>query len=259
MNKIKLTDKKIEKVLDKDIKVEIDESNEFLRVKKIIIIPLKDTKLELVYDINEFKAEIEVLVDKNIVFDIFEINESSNVKVKYVYNIGENSILNVIKFYDAKCVKELTDINLNGKYANINYRLKTIATSSQVFDLYINHNNESTISNIVNNGVNVSGNITFNVEGIVSKGNINSETNQNNRIITFNDNECKINPKLLIDENDVVANHSALIGKFSEEELFYLESRGIDYETAVILLVKGFLLEDLEDKRLDKIIEKYWR
>lgn len=68
-----------------------------------------------------------------------------------------------------------------------------------------------------------------------------------------------IAPKLLIEENDVVANHSALIGRFDEEELFYLQSRGIDRNTATILMTKGFLLDGIQDDRLEKIIEKYWR
>ena len=84
--------------------------------------------------------------------------------------------------------------------------------------------------------------------------------NQNNRIINLNDKKSTINPILLIDENDVEANHAALIGKFSKEEVFYLMSRGIDYDSAINLLVKGFLYIDIkDDERINKIIDKYWR
>ena len=80
----------------------------------------------------------------------------------------------------------------------------------------------------------------------------------------MNENKCAINPNLLIDENDVSASHSALIGKFNDEEIFYLRSRGISEKNAVNLLVKGLLLSKLSltNKRkeeLENIIDKYWR
>jgi Fe-S cluster assembly scaffold protein SufB len=78
------------------------------------------------------------------------------------------------------------------------------------------------------------------------------------------DNECVINPNLYIEDSDVVANHAAAIGKFSEEELFYLMSRGIPYNDAVNLLIKGFLVGsfDINDKRIEEIkviVDSYWR
>ena len=121
-------------------------------------------------------------------------------------------------------------------------------------------NEKNTVSNIKNHGVNIKdGSIIFNVTGIVYNGIKDCTLDQDNKIVTFNQNKCTIDPKLLIEEQDVVANHSALIGKFDEDELFYLQSRGIDRTEAIILLTKGFLLENLSDERLDHIIEKYWR
>ena len=259
MNKIILTDNEIRKEINDDLDVNIKEIDNLSEVKKIIIKPLKDTKLEISYKTSCFKADIEIDIDENINFDLFELREDEHIKVKYNYNVLENSTLNITKFYDCKKVKEIDTINLNGVGATSNFTLKTISTDYQSYNLIINHNNKNTISNVVNSGVNLTGSIDFNVEGIVPSGSVDSELNQNNRIITFNDSKCKIDPKLLIEENDVVANHSALIGKFEDEELFYLMSRGIDYNSAVTLLVKGFLLDNLKDERLNDIIEKYWR
>ena len=68
---------------------------------------------------------------------------------------------------------------------------------------------------------------------------------------------------LYIDEYDVNAAHSALIGKFSDKEMFYLQSRGITENEALMLLIKGFILSgiDLENIKgeINKKIEKYWR
>ena len=245
--------------LDDAIDVNLDECREFFGVCKIVITPKRDSRLEIVYNVSDFKADVVVNLGENINFELFELRESDNVKVKYEYNLDRMSNLKVSKFYDASKVKELDTVNLNGEGAYIEYILKTIASDKQDFDLYLCHNAKNTISKVINSGVNIKGSINFNVEGIVPSGISGCELNQNNRIITFNDNICKIDPKFLIEENDVVADHAALIGRFSDDELFYLKSRGIDQSNAIKLLVKGFLLDGIEDDRLDNIIKKYWR
>ena len=54
-------------------------------------------------------------------------------------------------------------------------------------------------------------------------------------------------PKLEIENNDVKASHAATVGKIDEEQLFYLSSRGVDYEEAKMLIVEGFLREVVEE------------
>ena len=114
-------------------------------------------------------------------------------------------------------------------------------------------------------GINLeSGSIIFNVTGTIPKGMSGSNLNQNNRILTYNEKECKISPILLVDEEDVSANHSAYIGKFREEELFYLMSRGITESMSTMLLTKGFLNSKLNVKeevkeQLEQYLETVWR
>lgn len=52
---------------------------------------------------------------------------------------------------------------------------------------------------------------------------------------------AKSDPGLEILADDVKASHGATIGRLSEEELFYLRSRGLDYTEASSLLVEAFL------------------
>ena len=49
-------------------------------------------------------------------------------------------------------------------------------------------------------------------------------------------------PNLLIDNYDVISNHAAYIGKFKDEILFYMMSRGISVQVAYRLLLNGFLV-----------------
>ncbi|MCR5349061.1 MAG: SufD family Fe-S cluster assembly protein [Bacilli bacterium] len=71
---------------------------------------------------------------------------------------------------------------------------------------------------------------------------VGSSTAQKEKIIVFDKGAVgKCSPVLRIDENDVVASHSAIVGKLSDEHLFYMLSRGIDRDSAKRLLTLGYL------------------
>ena len=53
--------------------------------------------------------------------------------------------------------------------------------------------------------------------------------------------KCEIIPALEIDENAVKASHSTYVGRLDEDELFYLQSRGISERDARRMLIVSFL------------------
>lgn len=246
MNKIKVK----ESNLDNLSSVKVEEHD-----NKLIITFLEDNFVEI-EDSHNYDEYI-VNINKNVNVNIYEFNEKTSGS-NYTFNIHKNANLNITKFYHNSLINETNTINLLEENANIDFNIKTIATEKQNFNIFVNHISKKTTSNIKNCGVNVDGEINFNLESKVPNGIIGCEANQNSRIINFTDNLCTIKPNLLIDETDVVANHSALIGKFEDDELFYLQSRGIDYVSALKMLVKGFLKVD-NDKKVDKLLDKYWR
>ena len=69
--------------------------------------------------------------------------------------------------------------------------------------------------------------------------------NQETRILTLGDVDAKIIPNMFIEENDVEARHGSIIGNFSDDEIFYLMSRGISKEEAILLLIKGYLFSNI--------------
>ena len=60
-------------------------------------------------------------------------------------------------------------------------------------------------------------------------------------------------PKLEIFADDVKCAHGAAIGQLEEDEIFYLESRGIRPEPARNLLTYGFAEEVIEKIKIDSI------
>ena len=104
-------------------------------------------------------------------------------------------------------------------------------------------------------GVNVKDNkLDFDITGYVPNKSDKSECNQKNQILNISDGKSTILPKLLIDNYDVSSSHSAYIGKFRDEVLFYLMSRGISKEKATHLLIEGLLISggDLEQEEVIK-------
>lgn len=263
MNKIKVIG---EQVLfeesDDLIEVTLSDKLDIFDIIKLNIDVLENTDIQIYYENeNDSKLDVVVTLKDDVCCNIYELKRENNIKIQYKYYVGARSNLNVHKFYDCNVVKELDVIELNGEYASIDYKIHTISKNTQKYDLVVYHNSRCTKSNIISKGVNIDeGSLSFNVTGNVYNGIVNCELNQNSRIITMNENNCSINPNLLIEENDVVANHAALIGKFNEQEIFYIMSRGIKREDAIKLLTKGFLKDDtlfLED--IQNIIDMYWR
>lgn len=262
MNKIKIVNSDIKIInINNELKYEI---NDNILIKTLKIQILEDTELFIDYKFKDLtKLEIIIELNKNTKLKLHELKRGIESKIRTKYILEENARLDVIKFNDVKGVNENVIVNLNGKNATINYIFKTISNSKEKYDLTIYHNESNTESFIKNNGVAIKeGKIKLNVSSFVPNGKKECNVNQINRIINLTNNKCQISPNLYIDEYDVCANHSALIGKFSDSEMFYLQSRGIEEKEALMLLIKGFILGDVTlEKMRQKIIDKieYWR
>lgn len=265
MNKIKIVNDKFI-VVEEDSKIEYSYiiKNDECSVNSLKIKVKEDTDLQLDISItksNKFDIFINVL--KGVNLKINEYINGSDLKIQYKYYLEEDSNTDIKKINNIELLKENDIFNLNGENAKVKRVLKTISSSKQKYDILVYHNAKETSSDLINHGVNIKlGELTFNVSSFVPKDMVNCVVNQSNRIVNLTEHNCTINPNMYIDCFDVTANHSAFIGSFSEEELFYLQSRGIDLETATKLLIRGFLTSDLSEDLKNKyndIIGKYWR
>ena len=262
-NKIVITDNFQQSFLNK-IKVDYIKETDPFSVSKLSIKICEDADLEIVLNSDNLKLNILIEIEKNVIAHIYEKKLGSNLKIKYEVNVNKNATLHFDKLATIKELKEFNLINLED-CAKIIFNQKTIATSREKYDVLVNHNGINTKCDLNNDGVAIkNGIITFNVTNMVPSSSKNSYINQNSNIVKENKLDSIINPNLLIDELEVEASHSAHIGPFNEEEIFYLESRGINYQTALNLLVKGFILRNMnisdeEKLEIKKIIDKYWR
>ncbi|CDF20682.1 feS assembly protein SufD [Clostridium sp. CAG:609] len=175
--------------------------------------------------------------DLNIKFDIKK-GETLNI-YHYVFNKNVNVI-----------------INLNGENAKVNYHFSVISLDDITFKIKVNHNSKNTESNIFNHGVNVLNNkLSFDVTGLVPKDISKCICNQENQIINLSDGTSLIKPNLLIRNYDTFSNHAAYIGKFKDELLFYLMSRGISFNKSNELLMESLLINN--GNKEEKVVQEF--
>lgn len=162
---------------------------------------------------------------------VFNIDKEGQFNI-YIYNINHSLNINVSISTEAIC---------NLYYSNINY-------DNNNYKIEVNHLSSNSEVNLYNHGVNVNDKkLVYNVSSKVGKDTIKCITNQDNRIINIKNGKSIIYPILLIDNYDVSSSHSAYIGKFSDDIIFYLQSRGLSLEKAYELLLKGFLVYNEEE------------
>ncbi len=66
--------------------------------------------------------------------------------------------------------------------------------------------------------------------------------------------EVDTKPSLEIYADDVKCAHGATAGHVDEDTLFYLQSRGVDYDTAQAMLIRGFVAEILSEFEDDELL-----
>jgi Fe-S cluster assembly scaffold protein SufB len=256
-------------------KIEVVEKNIIENnIEGIIVDTAKDTLIINVVNechnpillINKIYQNVLITVSDNIMVSFLEIkNEVVDFNLKYEYIIGNNSKIIINKFYYMSEYNEDVTINLDGSHANVLFNLSVMSSSLQKYNITVNHNNKNTVSNIYNHGVTFdSGAINLVVNGFVKRGMSDSVLNQDNKIMTMGNGTSIIKPNLLIDEYMVEARHGASIGRFSEDEIFYLQTRGIPSQEGYYLLMKGFLLgtfslENEVKSEFENIIENFGR
>lgn len=180
---------------------------------------------------------IEVEVKSGATLEYYIVNSTSSHNFK-VY--GELRVMEV----SLNETKEDFIVSLEKQNAVCDIKnLSILDGSKSYYNQKIIHNDKETFSNISNIGIAINGaSITFDTTGKIEKGKAKSKCAQLSRGIVM-DNESVIvaKPILLIDEFDCFANHGASIGKMSDEDLFYLMSRGLTKNEAFLLILGGII------------------
>ncbi len=158
-----------------------------------------------------------------------------------------------------KYTKDIKNLKINILENNdttleFNYSLYQSIKASIILDSKVLGNNNKCSMNVY--GVSdKDGAIVVNATGSVLENIKDNDLLENIRILMLNDSENVIVPNLLVGSNEVSVNHNATISSLDMNYLYYLNSKGLSYEEAKKLIVKGFLKSKLKLRKKEEPYE----
>lgn len=162
--------------------------------------------------------------------------------------LGTESVLNSLHVaLGAQYARLRTDCNMKGRGAQANIYAAYLGGFDQTleFRTFQNHSAAKTTSNLLYKGA-VAGDSHSIYSGMIriDKGAVGSNAFQTNRNLVLSESaHADSVPNLDIQENDVRCSHASAVGPLDEEQLYYLEGRGISTRVAEKLIVRGFFKE----------------
>jgi len=217
---------------------------------------------------------VEIYAGENASFDCYELEESTGNTVRLTNNFvrqdaSSSVIVNNITLSNG-FTRNNYQIDLIGKRAETHLQGLAIADEQQTIDNFtlINHHASGCRSNeLFKYLLDDEATGVFNGKMVVSPDAQKTEAYQSNRNLLGNRN-CRMysQPALEINADDVKCSHGMTTGQLDEAALFYMRSRGIPHDEAVLMLkfaftgdvLKGIRIEGLRD-RLKLLIEKRLR
>ena len=241
---------------------------------------LINTRLELTLHKNSSLSTLNLFEDKSVSgfnnhnFNIL-INKNSNLK-NYIFDINKNQNLrysftnidiyensnseNFIYSSGSKFSKYEINSNLKEKYSSafINGIINLDKNNHHEIKTNINHLAENTKSyQLIKSVLNDKSTGVYQGKIFVNDQAQKTDGYQLSKALLLNENtEFNGKPELEIYADDVKCSHGSTSGNLDENSIFYLMSRGLNYDQAKKLLIDGFI-NDVIEKITNIEIQKY--
>lgn len=211
----------------------------YLNEKSNLTVDIKQSSNNTFHEFTYIQLEKNSNLTLNILLSSFNYSSINNFKIK----IGENSSLNLnlVQSSSSLCSSNI-EVQLVGKHSKFNYKslLQSSANSLVDNNLAIVHLEEDThskaeIFGIVKGGTIITkdwSEVAFESSSTFIKGKI---------ILLSADSKAYAIPNLKTKGNRISASHGISLSKITQNELFYLMSRGLREDEATLLVSTGFI------------------
>jgi len=191
---------------------------------------------------------------ENSVLKNYKVDKLENNNIKYSFNnidqdknsISETFILSSGSNF---CKNEI-NCNLNGEYSSafVNGIFSINNNKHHEIRTIINHLTENTKSyQLIKSVLEDSSRAVYQGKIFVNSKAQKTDGYQLSKAILLNkDSEFNAKPELEIYADDVKCSHGSASGSLNEDSIFYLMSRGLNYQQSRELLINGFLLDVVE-------------
>ena len=193
-------------------------------------------------------------LEKDSILKNYKIDKFKNDNLKYSFNNieqGNNSVSETfILSAGSDYFKNEINCNLNGKYSSafINGVFSLKKNQQHEIRTTINHLVESTKSyQLIKSVLGKNSKSAYQGKIFVNSRAQKTDGYQLSKAILLDEtSEFNAKPELEIYADDVKCSHGSASGSLNEESIFYLMSRGLNYQQSKELLINGFLLEVVE-------------
>ena len=242
--------------------------------QRIDFILKKNSNLKLInfFDDNSNNNFINInyqfKIEKDAILKNYKVDHKLNSNIKYFFNnidIDHNGLAETfILSTGSKFIKNEINCNLNDQYSSafINGIINLKNDQHHEIKTNINHLAENTKSyQLIKSVLNDNSKGVYQGKIFVNSKAQKTDGYQLSKALLLNENtEFDAKPELEIYADDVKCSHGSTSGNLDEDAIFYLMSRGLNYQQSRKLLINGFLLDvvekitDLEIKDLIKNI-----
>ena len=205
---------------------------------------------------------------------VVEASAAENARIQYgalqnltkdTYNFqvkrGHADTYGTVDWIDGNIGSRLTKTSVETRLLGDGAESKIVGAffghGDQHFDLAsrVWHEAEHTTADLVTRGV-LDDAARSVYEGVQDVGREAWDTNsyqRENTLMLSDDSEADASPKLIINNHDTEASHSATVGQVDAEDLFYMTQRGVPPRLARNMLVEGFFVPVLEEVAVDEL------
>ncbi|AXG09640.1 Fe-S cluster assembly protein SufD [Haloplanus rubicundus] len=208
--------------------------------------------------------------------NLVEVDAAENSYVQYgslqtldeeTYNVtlkrGDADVYSTINWIEGNLGSRLTrsdvETELNGDSSETKIVGAFFGHDDQHFDVNARvwHQAEHTTADLVTRGVldDTARSVYEGVQDVGREAWDTSSYQRENTLMLSDDSEADASPKLIINNHDTEASHSATVGQVDREDLFYLTSRTIPERDARNMLVEGFFVPVLEEIAVEEFRE----
>ena len=191
---------------------------------------------------------------KNAILKNYKIDKIQNNNIKYSFNDinqDENSVSETfILSAGSDFLKNEINCNLNGKYSSafVNGIFSLMDKQQHEIRTTVNHLTENTKSyQLIKSVLGKDSKAVY--QGKIFVNSIAQKTDGyqlSKAILLDESSEFNAKPELEIYADDVKCSHGSASGSLDENSIFYLMSRGLNYQQSKELLINGFVLEVIE-------------
>ena len=208
-----------------------------------------------------YSAVTEIVAHENSYVQFGNLQDLD--ETTYVYSLREADIDTYATANWIECnvgshlSKASVESHLNGDSSESKIVGAFYGHNDQHFDVdaRVWHNAEHTTADLVTRGVidDVARSVYEGVQHVGADAWDTSSYQRENTLMLSDESEADASPKLIINNHDTEASHSATVGQVSATDMFYMTSRGLTDRLARNMLVEGFFVPVFEEIEVEEL------